>query len=136
MKLAVREALISTRAVAMCPFHPEVTIRIGDDAAETSSYRVLIFNDPDPTVMARRASERSLNLRQAMPHPLIHLNFPPEFPQMGPRLVTSSCENVLIILTAGFSPWPPVYERSGNPHSSRLLGLRSCHGRFRPHFPR
>ena len=47
MKLAVREALISTRAVAMCPFHPEVTIRIGDDAAEThASYRVAnIIND-------------------------------------------------------------------------------------------
>jgi hypothetical protein len=47
LKLAVREALISTRAVAMCPFHPEVTIRIGDDAAEThASYRIAnIFND-------------------------------------------------------------------------------------------
>jgi len=41
MKLAVREALISTRAVAMCPFHPEVTIRIGDDAAETHASYLL-----------------------------------------------------------------------------------------------
>lgn len=35
MKTVVREALMTTRAVVVCPFHPEVTIRIGDDAAET-----------------------------------------------------------------------------------------------------
>jgi hypothetical protein len=41
MEAAVREALRSTRAVTVCPFHPEVTIRIGDDAAEThASHRL------------------------------------------------------------------------------------------------
>jgi hypothetical protein len=35
IKTVVREALMSTRAVMVCPFHPQVTIRIGDDAAET-----------------------------------------------------------------------------------------------------
>ncbi len=40
-KTVVREALMSTRAVKVCPFHPEVTIRIGDDAAEThASHRL------------------------------------------------------------------------------------------------
>lgn len=41
MKLALREALIRTRPVAMCPFQSKVTISIGDDAAEThASYRI------------------------------------------------------------------------------------------------
>ena len=31
----VRYALESTRAVALCPFHLDVTVRVGDDAAET-----------------------------------------------------------------------------------------------------
>jgi hypothetical protein len=35
MKTVVREALTTTRAIVVCPFHPEVNIRIGDDAAET-----------------------------------------------------------------------------------------------------
>jgi len=35
---AVRYALLTTRATAACPFHPDVTIRIGDDAAETHAY--------------------------------------------------------------------------------------------------
>ena len=34
-ELAVRNALLTTRAIAACPFHPDVTIRVGDDAAET-----------------------------------------------------------------------------------------------------
>ena len=32
---AVRYALETTRAVTVCPFHCDVTIRIGDDGAET-----------------------------------------------------------------------------------------------------
>ena len=45
-KAVVREALISTRAVKVCPFHPEVTIRIGDDAAEThASHRLASIVD-------------------------------------------------------------------------------------------
>lgn len=34
----VRYALETTRAVAVCPFHSEVTIRIGDDAAESHAF--------------------------------------------------------------------------------------------------
>jgi hypothetical protein len=32
---AVRYALSTTHAIALCAFHPDVTIRVGDDAAET-----------------------------------------------------------------------------------------------------
>jgi hypothetical protein len=32
---AVRYALETTRAIAVCPFHSDVTIRVGDDAAES-----------------------------------------------------------------------------------------------------
>ncbi len=35
---AVRYALETTRATAVCPFHENVTVRIGDDAAETHAY--------------------------------------------------------------------------------------------------
>src|SRR3954452_5511048 len=34
----VRYALETTRATAVCPFHPTVTIRVGDDGAETHAY--------------------------------------------------------------------------------------------------
>jgi hypothetical protein len=34
----VRYALETTRATAVCPFHPKVTIRVGDDAAETHAF--------------------------------------------------------------------------------------------------
>lgn len=34
----VRYALETTRALAACPFHPEVMIRVGDDAAETRAF--------------------------------------------------------------------------------------------------
>ena len=35
---AVRYALETTRATAICPFHQNVTLRVGDDAAETHAY--------------------------------------------------------------------------------------------------
>jgi len=35
---AVRYALETTRATAICPFHENVTIRVGDDAAETHAF--------------------------------------------------------------------------------------------------
>ena len=35
---AVRYALETTRATAICPFHQNVTVRVGDDAAETHAY--------------------------------------------------------------------------------------------------
>ena len=34
----VRYALETTRATAVCPFHADVTIRVGDDAAENHAY--------------------------------------------------------------------------------------------------
>jgi hypothetical protein len=34
LETAVRNALLTTRAIAHCPFHPEVIVRV-DDAAET-----------------------------------------------------------------------------------------------------
>jgi hypothetical protein len=34
----VRYALETTRAVAACPFHPEVIIRVGSDAAESHAF--------------------------------------------------------------------------------------------------
>mgnify|MGYP005811407421 CR=1 FL=1 len=45
---AVRYALRTTRAIAVCPFHLDVTIRIGDDAAESHAIaraRKLIKSD-------------------------------------------------------------------------------------------
>ena len=38
LSAAVRYALETTRATAECPFHPDVIIRIGDDAAESHAY--------------------------------------------------------------------------------------------------
>ena len=35
---AVRHALATTRATAACPFHWDVIIRVGDDAAETHAF--------------------------------------------------------------------------------------------------
>ncbi|TQF35765.1 hypothetical protein UNPF46_24465 [Bradyrhizobium sp. UNPF46] len=35
---AVRYALETTRATTICPFHDEVIIRVGDDAAESHAY--------------------------------------------------------------------------------------------------
>jgi hypothetical protein len=34
----VRYALITTRALAVCPFHEHVTIRVGDNAQERHAY--------------------------------------------------------------------------------------------------
>jgi len=47
-RLAVRHALLTTRAMAACPFHPKIIIRVGDDAAETHAFyrtRNLIKSD-------------------------------------------------------------------------------------------
>lgn len=38
LALVVRYALTTTRATAICPFHDNVTIRVGDDAAEIHAY--------------------------------------------------------------------------------------------------
>lgn len=50
LESAVRNALSTTRATAACPFHPDVTIRVGDDAAETHAfYRARNFVKSDGT---------------------------------------------------------------------------------------
>lgn len=50
LESAIRHALLSTRATAACPFHPNVTIRVGDDAAETHAfYRARNFVKIDGT---------------------------------------------------------------------------------------
>ncbi|PDT85738.1 hypothetical protein CO669_31145 [Bradyrhizobium sp. Y36] len=38
LSAAVRYALETTRATTVCPFHDEVMIRVGDDAAESHAY--------------------------------------------------------------------------------------------------
>jgi len=38
LESAVRRALMTTHATAVCPFHPEVTVRVDDDAAETHAF--------------------------------------------------------------------------------------------------
>jgi hypothetical protein len=35
---AARYALAKAKAIEVCPFHPEVTIRVGDDDAERHAY--------------------------------------------------------------------------------------------------
>jgi hypothetical protein len=53
---AVRYALDTTRATAACPFHANVTIRVGDDAAETHAYgRVRKIKKSDGTTWKREA---------------------------------------------------------------------------------
>ena len=39
LSASVRYALETTRAVAACPFHPEVIIRVGNDAAESHAFQ-------------------------------------------------------------------------------------------------
>ena len=41
----VRYALTTARATANCPFHDNVTVRVGDDAAETVRATKVIKND-------------------------------------------------------------------------------------------
>lgn len=38
LSAVVRYALETTRAIAVCPFHSDVMIRIGDDAAESHAW--------------------------------------------------------------------------------------------------
>lgn len=48
LEAAIRYALLTTRATTACPFHPDVTIRVGDDAAETHAFsraRKLVKSD-------------------------------------------------------------------------------------------
>jgi hypothetical protein len=53
---AVRYALETTRAIAVCPFHANVTIRVGDDAAESHAYnRASQIIKSDGTAWERKA---------------------------------------------------------------------------------
>jgi hypothetical protein len=38
LEAAIRDALLSTRAATICPFHANVTVRVGDDSAETHAF--------------------------------------------------------------------------------------------------
>jgi hypothetical protein len=50
----VRYALETTRATAVCPFHADVTIRVGDDAAENHAYlRAKKMTNADGTTCER-----------------------------------------------------------------------------------
>jgi len=52
----VRYALETTRATAVCPFHADVTIRVGDDAAENHAYlRARDVAKADGTICRREA---------------------------------------------------------------------------------
>jgi hypothetical protein len=54
--LAVRDyALTTARATAICPFHDNVTIRVGDDAAETHAYvrATKVFKSDGTTALSR-----------------------------------------------------------------------------------
>jgi hypothetical protein len=53
---AVRHALETTRATAACPFHWDVIIRVGDDAAETHAFeRARKITRSDGTAWASEA---------------------------------------------------------------------------------
>jgi hypothetical protein len=40
LEALARHALFTTHATTVCPFHPEVIIRVGDAAAETHAYYI------------------------------------------------------------------------------------------------
>jgi hypothetical protein len=64
----VRYALETTRAIAACPIHSEVMIRVGDDAAETHAFeRAKRVVKSDGTTWNREAlwDELSRQLGQA-----------------------------------------------------------------------
>jgi len=57
----VRYALETTRAIAACPLHPDVMIRIGDDAAETHAFeRAKRIVKSDGTTWKREALWKEL----------------------------------------------------------------------------
>src|SRR5258708_14069045 len=60
----VRYALTTTRATAICPFHDNVTIRVGDDAAETHAYvRATKVLKGDGTTWEHEALHKEINLQ-------------------------------------------------------------------------
>jgi len=58
----VRYALTTARATAICPFHDNVTIRVGDDAAETHAYvRATKVIKSDGTTWEHEALHKEIN---------------------------------------------------------------------------
>ena len=58
----VRYALTTTRATAICPFHVNVTVRVGDDAAETHAYfRAAKVIKTDGTTWEREALNKEIS---------------------------------------------------------------------------
>jgi hypothetical protein len=58
----VRYALTTTRAIVICPFHDNVTIRVGDDAAETHAYvRATKVIKSDRTTWEHEALHKEIN---------------------------------------------------------------------------
>jgi hypothetical protein len=58
----VRYALTTTRAIVICPFHDNVTIRVGDDAAETHAYvRATKVIKSDGTTWEHEALHKEIN---------------------------------------------------------------------------
>jgi hypothetical protein len=58
----VRYALTTVRATAICPFHDNVTIRVGDDAAETHAYvRATKVIKSDGTSWEHEALHKEIN---------------------------------------------------------------------------
>ena len=58
----VRYALTTARATAICPFHDNVTIRVGDDAAETHAYiRATKVFRSDGTTWEHEALHKEIN---------------------------------------------------------------------------
>jgi len=58
----VRYALTTAHATAICPFHDNVTIRVGDDAAETHAYvRATKVIKSDGTTWEHKALHKEIN---------------------------------------------------------------------------
>jgi hypothetical protein len=58
----IRYALTTTRAIVICPFHDNVTIRVRDDAAETHAYvRAAKVIKSDGTTWVHEALHKEIN---------------------------------------------------------------------------
>lgn len=68
LEAAIRAALLTTRATTICPFHANVTIRVGDDAAETHAFyraRNLVKHDGTGWEHERLMAEIARQLTEA-----------------------------------------------------------------------
>ena len=65
---SVRYALETTRAITACPFHPEVMIRVGDDAAESHAFeraKRIVKSDGTTWKSEALSKEMGMQLREA-----------------------------------------------------------------------